>query len=232
MESIGQSITELATRAGVSDATVTRFCGALSLRSYPEFRKSLISAIGSEKSDAWEYPTRTQDSETLTTTGDRGVAQSRRLAQVDPRSFEEIVASVAKANNVIVAGLGQAAFLCEFLVGHFAAHFPYVVSVGLAGAFVAGTQIRACAKGDALILLSNFDCDSQEDMLVQMAEERGLTVICAHRIEERNTVHKALRSNRGGGDRPYHFQASLNAAEKVHSVLVAVTNRKDRPVHN
>ena len=231
MQSIGQPISELALRAGVSDATVTRFCTEIGVSGYPDFRKSLIYAIENSKQNHWQPVLIEADS------GDGIDAQKdvapwpERLHDKCPQSFDDVVTLIANANKLILVGLGQAAFLCEFLRGHFAGQFEGLFSVGMAGVSVAEKQIRACDQKDALILLSNRDTLSEEKLVVQLATQKGIPVIPAQGIQEQRGTARGTGALSLWDSRTDDMHASLAAVETMRCVLAAALLKRNAAIY-
>jgi len=95
LESIGQSISELANRCQVSDATVTRFCTTIGLPGYSEFRKALVSALGRSNGEIVISPFTEQ------------VGTSHNLHISTPRSFENTIAAAPTRAELFWPDLGR-----------------------------------------------------------------------------------------------------------------------------
>jgi len=231
MQSIGQPISELALRAGVSDATVTRFCAAIGISGYPEFRKSLIYAIENSNQNSWRPASIEAVFGERAHTWTDVALWSRHLYEKCPQNFEDVVALIANANKLILLGLGQAAFLCEFLHAHFAARFEGLVSVGMAGVSVAEKQLRTCDQKDALILLSNCDTLLEEKLVIQIAEQKGIPVIPAQGIQEHQGTARGIGAHSLCDSRTDDIHASLAAVEAMCFVLAAALVKRNAAIY-
>jgi len=218
MESIGQSISELATCAEVSDATVTRFCAAIGLPGYPELRKALVSAL------------RRADDENPKSPCDEALDQLRNLHISTRRPLNEIIAVVAHARRTILGGFGSSALLCEYLASQFIGQLDGLRTLGFGGTVVAEKYIETCRDDDVLIFLTNLDRPCDDINFVRLSEQKGLTVIWASSIRgdgvESGSFEELLRSTKIN-----FFNSTLTSLKSVHHVLESASvSRKCRGI--
>ena len=115
------TISELAARCGVSDASVHRFCRTLGLRGYPQLRLALAAATEPARGDARAG----LDLSTQIEAGDApqdlakkiGHAHARAVQetveQLDGAVFQALIQAVAAARRVLVFGVGSSALAAQ-----------------------------------------------------------------------------------------------------------------------
>lgn len=230
MESVGQTITELAIRAGVSDATVTRFCTTQGLSGYPDLRKSLVYAIEMARKSNWKILSDDPNNRDVSAGVGVVVPENCRTIYPTTNKYEEVVKIICGADRLILAGLGPAAFLCEFLHGYFAGRFLGLMSVGLAGAAIAEKHIKTGTNRDVLIIFPSLDTPLAEERLVHIAGKRGMRIIAANQIEDDKGTNPVDSSDWSADRRLDHINILLASAKKIHQILEATILEKDASI--
>jgi len=112
------SITALAARAEVSEASVVRFCRSLGFHGYPEFRLALAADLGrraaSDDADPFDGGITADDSleEIILKIGrSDSKAIESTVTRIDAASVAELISAVATAGTVGVIGVGASAFV-------------------------------------------------------------------------------------------------------------------------
>lgn len=112
------SITSLAARAQVSEASVVRFCRSLGFRGYPDFRLALAADLGrraaSDDDDQFDGGITAEDTleELILKIGrSDSKAIESTVTRIDPVAVQELISSVAEAGTIGVIGVGASAFV-------------------------------------------------------------------------------------------------------------------------
>ncbi|MFP3715161.1 MurR/RpiR family transcriptional regulator [Puerhibacterium sp. TATVAM-FAB25] len=120
---VASTITELAARAGTSQATVVRFCRAVGYAGYPEFRIDLAQATsrravelersGIAEGEINETDTATDVVSKIAFHEARTIEETARLLDLD--ALERAAEAVAQASQVGVYGVGSSGLTCQDL---------------------------------------------------------------------------------------------------------------------
>ncbi len=120
---VGATITELAARAGTSQATVVRFCRAVGYAGYPEFRIDLAQATSRQAVELERSGIAEGEINQTDTTTDvvskiafheaRTIEETARMLDLD--ALEEAVTAVAAAPRVDVYGVGSSGLTAQDL---------------------------------------------------------------------------------------------------------------------
>jgi hypothetical protein len=209
----GQSISELASRAGVSIATVTRFCGAIGVSGYPALRKNLIDMLAQANKKAESHRSVMP---LLLCNTDQSI--SHELA--------DVLRLTANARNLMLAGLGPAALLCKYVATYFAGRLRNCMVVGFEGARIAARYLEACDTRDVLILFENDDDPPGDAAFQSLACAKGVTVFSARHIQwmmSDGDLPLSVGEQAGGHQA---VDASLSAAKGVYRLLDWVVLKK------
>jgi DNA-binding MurR/RpiR family transcriptional regulator len=120
---VGATITELAARAGTSQATVVRFCRAVGYAGYPEFRIDLAQATsrhafelersGIAEGEINQTDTLTDVVSKIAFHEARTIEETARMLDLD--ALERAVAAIATASRIDVYGIGSSGLTAQDL---------------------------------------------------------------------------------------------------------------------
>ena len=164
------SISELAERAGVADATVTRLSRRLSLSGFASLKLELARAAKEEKEDkgAPSAPHADSINESIYAIEEAG----RSLTQ---ESVNRAVELIENANRVLAAGAGGGALAaaeCTHLFSLVTSKFTSISDMHMQIGAIMGMN-----KGDVLLLFSYSGATKSGLELLRAAKERGLKTV-------------------------------------------------------
>lgn len=172
---------ELATKAGVSEATVVRTCQRLGYSGYPQFKLSLAFELSSQ-SDSLPSPMEgdidAKDSlETIVNKvfHARIDAMTRSLQNLDIQNFSDAVGTLAKAEHVIAIASGSQSHLVDRLCARLA-----LTGVRCTGWKDPAQQLAAAAiidPSDVLLVFTHSGRWRTHTKAIEMAKQRGATTI-------------------------------------------------------
>jgi DNA-binding MurR/RpiR family transcriptional regulator len=180
---VGTTITELAARAGTSQATVVRFCRAVGYAGYPEFRIDLAQAtsrraVELERSGIAEGEINQTDDATdvvskIAFHEARTIEETARMLDLD--ALERAVAAVADAPRIDVYGVGSSALTAQDLA-------QKLLRIGLV--CLAPVDPHAQLQSAALlgpvcvaVAVSHTGRTVESHQALSLARERGATTI-------------------------------------------------------
>ena len=108
-----QTITELATVAGVGEATITRLCHRLNFAGFHAFKIALTLDLSAARRD--DAPTGTGARDFIARAAHQTVAAVEGTgATLDPAAVERVAAAIVRAPRVDVTGQGNSFFAAQF----------------------------------------------------------------------------------------------------------------------
>lgn len=177
-----RTITELATQAGTSEATVIRFCRSVGMEGYPQLRIRLAAeaARRAEPPDSrvvgGDIPPGADMAQiiaTITFNDSRAVEETAE--QLDPATCERVVDILANAYRVDVFGVGASGFVASDFqqklhrIGRTAFYWPDI--------HTALTSAALLSKGDVAFGISHTGSTADTMEVLRQARERGATTI-------------------------------------------------------
>ncbi len=177
-----RTITELATEAGTSEATVIRFCRSVGLEGYPQLRIRLAAeaARRSEPPDArvvgGDIPPGADIAQIIATIAfNDSRAVEETAEQLDAAVCEKVVALLARAGRIDVFGVGASGFVASDFqqklhrIGRTAFYWPDV--------HTALASVALLGKNDVAIGVSHTGNTSDTIEVLKQAQSRGATTI-------------------------------------------------------
>lgn len=220
----GQVISELAISARVSDATVTRFCLALGLSGYPEFRKLLIQEITSFVGDT------AHGAKSSSKEGPNISAFYQGIGYVDCTSGSPQLSSAVKrlvrADKVMLTGLGPLALLGEFLFLTFSPYLPSLRSGSVIGLQTAGRQLESYGKRDAIMLLASPH-ESNLQNLIDYSHSREIDIFIPY-IPKSNDQCTSEESASEFRVDQYGYNNAISLLNATHLLLERVSSGRIR----
>ncbi|GAA3519560.1 MurR/RpiR family transcriptional regulator [Actinocatenispora rupis] len=177
-----QTITELASAAGTSEATVIRFCRSVGMAGYPQLRIRLAAEAARrvEPPDArvvgGDIPPGADMAQIVATIAFNDARAVEETAdQLDVRACEEAVAALASAGRIDVFGVGASGFVAADFqqklhrIGRTAYYWP--------DTHTALTSAALLGKGDVAFGISHSGATTDCVDVLAEARERGATTI-------------------------------------------------------
>ncbi|MGH3658425.1 MAG: MurR/RpiR family transcriptional regulator [Micromonosporaceae bacterium] len=181
-EAARRTITELATAAGTSEATVIRFCRSVGMDGYPQLRIRLAAeaARRAEPPDSrvvgGDIPPGADIAQIIATIAfNDSRAVEETAEQLDPATCEKVVDLLAKAGRTDVFGVGASGFAASDFqqklhrIGRTAFYWPDI-HTALPSAALLG-------KGDVAIGISHTGSTSETIEVLKQARSRGATTV-------------------------------------------------------
>ncbi|MFO7741737.1 MAG: MurR/RpiR family transcriptional regulator [Anaerolineae bacterium] len=172
------SATELAEQAGVSAATVVRFCQAMGYDGYPHlraavrerFRRSLTTAQRLEERLRAPIPR----DDLLAQVFRRGIQNIKFLMeQIDPRAFEAAIDEFGRANHILVVGGGLSASPAMFL-SHSLKVMGFSVQAVTTGGIPLSLEQSALGPDDLLVAFGFWRYFRHIVATMEWAQKRGI----------------------------------------------------------
>lgn len=174
---LGQSLLQVATRAGVSEPTVIRFCRSMGLDGFPSFRLRLAQSLASGSSF---LPTELGPDDSA---GDIATKVFERSAQtllevrqqLQPARLEQAIALLAGARRLEFYGLGSSGIVAAdarhkfFRLG--------IVATAYADAHLHGMAATMLDQGDVVVAISSTGRTIDLISSVELALDAGAQVI-------------------------------------------------------
>ncbi|MEA5015715.1 MAG: MurR/RpiR family transcriptional regulator [Candidatus Limiplasma sp.] len=177
-EVIHLSITGIAERAGVSDATVVRLCKRLGMQGYQELKLTMAQELVSSTDRIYEDVRESDTNEEILGKVFESTKQALDYTArvVDRDQFEKAVQALAQAGKVFIYGCGNSAAVALDLqhklmrlsinaMAYMDAHMQCISSV----------QLR---QGDVCVAVSHSGSSRAIVAAAQLAKDKGATVIC------------------------------------------------------
>jgi DNA-binding MurR/RpiR family transcriptional regulator len=177
-----RTITDLATAAETSEATVIRFCRSIGMEGYPQLRLRLAAEAARrvEPPDArvvgGDIPPGADLAQIIATIAFNDARAVEETAQqLDPAVCERVVEAIATAGRVEVYGAGASGFVASDFqqklhrIGRVAFYFPDVHS--------ALTSAALLGRGDVAVGISHTGTTSDVVDVLDQARSRGATTV-------------------------------------------------------
>ncbi|GAB3152204.1 MurR/RpiR family transcriptional regulator [Micromonospora sonneratiae] len=177
-----RTITDLATAAETSEATVIRFCRSVGMEGYPQLRIRLAAEAARriEPPDArvvgGDIPPGADMAQIIATIAFNDARAVEETAeQLDPAICERIVEAVAAAGRIEIYGAGASGFVASDFqqklhrIGRTAFYFPDI--------HTALTSAALLGKGDVALGISHTGTTSDVIEVLEQARDRGATTV-------------------------------------------------------
>lgn len=179
------SITDFADACGVGDTTIFRFCKALKLNGYQEFKMLLAKDIATQKgTDATVLGAVTKEDDTRTickkTLSADVEALNETFESIDFSELEKAVDRMTAANRICFFGMGSSGMIAQEAKVKFMRIVPNVEC-----AVDGHLQLMTAAllkKDDVAIVFSYSGATKNSIEIAKMAKENGATVISVTRF--------------------------------------------------
>ncbi|TAG79431.1 MAG: MurR/RpiR family transcriptional regulator [Betaproteobacteria bacterium] len=179
-------IEELASRTGVSAATLSRFARAASFEGYAELRaaaadslQGMLQPVEKLRSSIQSSSGKLGGANVLVGGLEASVGNVRSAAEsLDPKALTTIVSLISRANEVYTLGFGLSSHLASILaldLQPFCARLTNVVEFG--GTEVAAGRLLNIGKRDVLIVLSFPRYATDAIRLTSYARTRGAKIV-------------------------------------------------------
>ncbi len=181
-EAARRTITELATAAGTSEATVIRFCRSVGMEGYPQLRIRLAAEAARQVSppDArvvgGDIPPGADMAQIIATIAFNDArAVEETAGQLDPAVMEQVVDLLHGASRVDIFGAGASGFVASDLqqklhrIGRTAYYWPDIHTALPSAALL--------AKGDVAIGISHSGTTTDVIEVLETARRHGATTV-------------------------------------------------------
>ncbi len=179
-------IEELASRNGVSAATLSRFARAAGFDSYPGLRaaaadslQGMLQPVEKLRSSIQSSASKLGGASVLLSGLEASLSNARTAAEsLDPKALNAIVSLIARAGEVYTLGFGLSSHLASILaldLQPFCARLTNVVEFG--GTEVAAGRLLNIGKKDVLIVLSFPRYATDAIRLTSYARTRGAKIV-------------------------------------------------------
>lgn len=170
-EAIGMSITELADRAGVSEATISRYCRRLQFKGYQDLRIRIARELAAEEADAGA----TAENGIQLAASASATLLGRTARLLDPAKVDRAVAAVCEARRVICVGLGASGIAAQAAAHH-------LLGIGVRAEAHADLHVLLGATAlldtsDVVLAFSRTGSAKDVAACVRLAHDQGATVI-------------------------------------------------------
>jgi DNA-binding MurR/RpiR family transcriptional regulator len=174
------SITALAARAEVSEASVVRFCRSLGFRGYPEFRLALAADLGrraaSDDEDQFDGGITSEDTleEIILKIGrSDSKAIESTVTRIDPAAVDQLIVAVATAGTIGVIGVGASAFVALDL--QLKLNRLGRPCIAWTDAHIGLTSVASLGERDLLIAISHSGATHDVIDVLKAFSRRGVT---------------------------------------------------------
>jgi len=181
-EAARRTITDLATAAETSEATVIRFCRSVGMEGYPQLRIRLAAEAARrvEPPDArvmgGDIPPGADMAQIIATIAFNDARAVEETAeQLDPAVCEQVVDAISRAGRVDIYGSGASGFVASDFqqklhrIGRTAFYFPDV--------HTALTSVALLGRGDVAVGISHTGTTSDTIEVLEQARSRGATTV-------------------------------------------------------
>ena len=173
------SITALATRAGVSEASIVRFCRSLGFRGYPDFRLALAADAGrraaSEDNGELDGGITAKDGleDIIRKIGHSDArAIEATVSRLDVSAVSKVIREIASAGTIGVVGVGASGFVALDL--QLKLNRLGRLCLAWTDAHTALTSMAALSKRDVLIAISHSGSTPDIVDIVKAFKARGV----------------------------------------------------------
>ena len=174
--------TQIAGKAGVSEATVIRFAKLLGYRGLPElkdeFQKLILRSLGPhERLQKTALGGSGDLHDLITATFDREARNLKETqGRISPEHLKQIAETVIRARRRYIVGL-RASSACAFLLGHYLSHvLPRVVTI-VDGDSRLFEGLKSIDKRDVLVVISYSRYTKPTIQALEFAQGRGAKTI-------------------------------------------------------
>ncbi|HEX7743923.1 MAG TPA: MurR/RpiR family transcriptional regulator [Micromonosporaceae bacterium] len=181
-EAARRTITDLATAAETSEATVIRFCRSVGLDGYPQLRIRLAAEAARrvEPPDArvvgGDIPPGADMAQIIATIAFNDARAVEETAeQLDPAVCEQVVEAIGNAGRIDIYGAGASGFVASDFqqklhrIGRTAFYFPDV--------HTALTSAALLSRGDVAVGISHTGTTADAVEVLEQARSRGATTV-------------------------------------------------------
>ena len=233
------SITELADRSDVSDATVVRFCRRLGMQGYQEMKvtlaQDLVSPIESihEEVSEGDSPSDVLDKVFASTMH----ALEYTLRILDKRQFEQALDVLNRAHTINIYGCGNSASVARDMQHK-------LMRLGLRAVSFSDGHMQSIAstaleKGDVCIAISHSGSSKDIVSAAALAKKRGATVICMTGIGRSPLSDVSdIRLDTASKETSYHIVAlssrisQYTIIDSLYSALAVMRHRQEEVRQN
>jgi len=233
---VQMSITELAARSKVSDATVVRFCRRLGMQGYQEMKvilaQDLVSPIESihEEVSEGDAPADVLDKVFASTMH----ALEYTLRILDKRQFEQALDVLNRAHTINIYGCGNSASVARDMQHK-------LMRLGLRAVSFSDGHMQSIAstaleKGDVCIAISHSGSSKDIVSAAALAKKRGATVICMTGIGRSPLSDVSdIRLDTASKETSYHIVAlssrisQYTIIDSLYSALAVMRHRQEDP---
>ena len=187
---VHQTITEVATSVGVSEATITRLCRKLDYAGFHAFKIALAADLGGREQRGRTAQEQSNDrpsaTERLFDQAARTLEDTARL--LDPVTLEEVAQLLARAPRVDLTGQGNSGMIAQFFAHR-------LMRIGITSSaytdpHVAAVSISTLPRGGITIGLSSSGSTIDTVQHLKLAQSCGVyTVAITHRASSPITRH-------------------------------------------
>lgn len=233
-EIVQMSITELAARSKVSDATVVRFCRRLGMQGYQEMKvtlaQDLVSPIESIHEEVSEGDAPADVLGKVFASTMHALEYTLRI--LDKRQFEQALEAISRAKTINIYGCGNSASVARDMQHK-------LMRLGLRAVSFSDGHMQSIAstaleKGDVCIAISHSGSSKDVVSAAKLAKMRGATVICMTGLGRSPLSDVAdIRLDTASKETSYHIVAlssrisQYTIIDSLYSALAVMRHRQD-----
>lgn len=233
-EIVQMSITELAARSKVSDATVVRFCRRLGMQGYQEMKvtlaQDLVSPIESIHEEVSEGDAPADVLGKVFSSTMHALEYTLRI--LDKRQFEQALETISRAKTINIYGCGNSASVARDMQHK-------LMRLGLRAVSFSDGHMQSIAstaleKGDVCIAISHSGSSKDVVSAAKLAKMRGATVICMTGLGRSPLSDVAdIRLDTASKETSYHIVAlssrisQYTIIDSLYSALAVMRHRQD-----
>jgi len=234
-EIVQMSITELAARSKVSDATVVRFCRRLGMQGYQEMKvtlaQDLVSPIESIHEEVAEGDSASDVLGKVFSSTMHALEYTLRI--LDKRQFEQAIDVLSRARSINIYGCGNSASVARDMQHK-------LMRLGLRAAAFSDGHMQCIAstaleRGDVCIAISHSGSSRDIVSAAALAKKRGAAVICMTGIGRSPLSDIAdIRLDTASKETSYHIVAlssrisQYTIIDSLYSALAVRMHRQER----
>lgn len=231
IETSFDSITELARKIGVSEASMVRFAKELGCKGYPSFRKKLQAEFSRTSGNAYRFR------HAVTSVSGRSFLESlfqhdidlidKTRSTVSQADFNQAVSMILAANKIFIIGFRAAFSLAYFLYFRFVRIRLDARLITVTGGTSLVEQLALLNKGDLVIALGFDETPRETRMTIDFAVKHRIPVLG---ISHTPTSEIARTSTLCLiGCREPHRTQSLAASMSLLNALAIALATRDKP---
>ena len=230
------SITELAARSQVSDATVVRFCRRLGMHGYQEMKvtlaQDLVSPIENIHEEVKEDDSAVDVLEKVFSSTLHALEYTLRI--LDKRQFEQALEVLNRARTINIYGCGNSASVARDMQHK-------LMRLGLRAVSFSDGHMQSIAStaleaGDVCIAISHSGSSRDIVSAASLAKKRGATLICMTGIGRSPLSDLAdIRLDTASKETSYHIVAlssrisQYTIIDSLYSALAIMRHRQEDP---